>query len=286
MIPPTLKLYLVLASTLILFSCFSTKKDDLLSICNNSPELCLQFHNIVNCSYQRTSVIRALYHEKITPEKSNSYPILKALDIYESCLEPRLFMEFSKRKERKTQRFENYIETQRLIQEELIKSKGTDEPNLAYYLWSHYKDLDAKKVFLNEANNPDLKDIALLSRLGAFYYNRDPQKSLKLFYKILYLSTSIDEISDDIFSSIMNLYYTNKQFEYAYIWALILQKTESDEKCNIDLALILKQKAYYQQKKTKTKTKTKEMLKETAKRYYQLLEQGDFNLKVTFQPFK
>lgn len=253
------------------------KKDDLLSICNASPELCEQFHDIGDCRYKRTSLIRALYYKELDPESKSSSPLLEALEGYESCLEPRLFIEFSKRKERKTQRIENYLHTQKLIEEELINSKGTKDPHLAYYLWTRYKDVSAKKVFLKAANDPNLNDISLLTKLATFYYKRKPQKALKLFYRVLQQSHSLDDISIDVFSYIMTIYYSNKQFEQAYIWAYILNNVDSDEQYNVDFELILNRGL----RNTSRKIKHQDKLQEKANKYLLLLEQGQFNLNAS-----
>ena len=277
MIPPTLKLWLTLASTLVLFACYPEKKDDLLSICNAMPDVCEQFHDIGDCRYKRTDLIRALYYKNLDPKKSSSPALLEALEAYEACLEPRLFIEFSKRKERKTQRIENYLHTQKLIDEELIKSKGTKDPHLAYYLWTHYKDIVAKKVFLKAANNPNLNDISLLTKLANFHYKRHPQKALKIFYKVLQQSQSLDDISIDVFSYIMTIYYSNKQFEQAYIWASILHKVDSDEEYSVDFELILHRGL----RNSSRKIKHQDKLQEKADKYFLLLEQGNFDLNVS-----
>ena len=239
MITKILKSTLILIALIATISCIPNKEDGLANICKSYPELCSDLHQIGDCRYKRTSLIRARYYDKIEPNQTHTRALLTELDNYESCLELTLFLQFTRNKERKELRLENYLAAQNLMKAVLKESKGTQDPHLAYYLWTRYQDLDARTVFLNAANQKDLKDIKLLAKLATIYSTEDPQLSLNLFYKALRESKSLDELPQNIFTSIMTIFYQNKQFAQAYIWALIAKEENTEKEFPINLDLIL-----------------------------------------------
>jgi tetratricopeptide (TPR) repeat protein len=270
MIKITIKISLV-CSILLLSAC-GRVNDSIGSICKNSPELCDDLHKIGNCRYKRTDVIRARYYDKIEPVEMNRRKLLTELDQYESCLELTLYMQFTRNKQRKKLRVENYLRTQELIQLHLLESKGTQDPMLAYYLWTHYQDLQARDVFLAAATKDNMSDPRLLFKLAILYVKNNPQEALKQFYKALRLSQSIEKISPSTFTIIMNIYYQNKQFEEAYIWALIAKKEDKWDEFPINLELILKKGGRSGDNLVTNEIK----LKDKAERYHEALENGVF----------
>lgn len=274
MVAKIIKSMLILVMTLLVSSCFLSKKDDLASICKSDPELCADTHKIGDCRYLRTSVIRARFYDKLEPSDLHTRNLLSELNEYESCLELTLFIQFTKLRERKQKRLENYLRTQALMKEVLDRSKNTQDPHLAYYLWTRYQDLDAKQVFLKAAKN--LKDIKLLIKLATIYSKEEPQNSLTHFYDALSLSKSIDEIPKSTFTLIMTIFYQNKGFEQAYIWALIAKERNSEEEFPVNLDLILQKGLTNGPKLINNEDK----LKEKAESYWHKLEEGTFNIKA------
>lgn len=266
-----IKLSLVF-STLLILGCDVLKSDDINSICEQSPELCADFHQIGDCRFKRTTVIRARYYDKIEPNALHQRQLLTELDEYESCLELTLFMEFTRNKERKKQRLDNFLATQALIQKKLQESKGSDDPLLAYYLWAHHQDLQARNKFLSIATKEDVTDPRLLFKLASLYSKNDPQEALNQLYKGLFVSNSLEEIPISSFVMIMTIFYQNKFFEDAYIWALISKEQDKLDEYPINLELILK-KGYLGSAKLIT---NEEQLNETAERYYEALKKGAF----------
>ncbi|WP_413699180.1 DUF2989 domain-containing protein [Psychromonas sp. KJ10-10] len=234
-----IKLSLVF-STFLILGCDVLKNDDINSICENSPKLCADFHQIGDCRFKRTTVIRARYYDKIEPTALHQRQLLTELDEYESCLELTLFMEFTRNKERKQQRLDNYLATQALIQRKIKESKQSEDPLLAYYLWTHYQDIQARNKFLAVATKDDVSDPRILFKLANLYAKNDPQEALNQYYKGLHLSKSLDDIPTSTFAMIMTLFYQNKNFEDAYVWALISKEQDQLDEYPINLDLILK----------------------------------------------
>jgi len=277
MITNKLKIVLLLITSAAMISCVPDNKDGLTTICESDPELCNDLHKIGDCRYKRTSLIRARFYDKVAPSDLHTRDLLRELDEYESCLELTLFMQFTRRKERKKDRIENFFTARKLMQKKLDASRGTQDPHLAYYLWTHYRDLDAKKVFLKAANKKDLKDIKLLIKLAQFYAKKSPQYALNLFYKALRASKSVDELPENTFTLIMAIYYQNKVFDQAYIWALLAMEEETENEFPINLDLIL-QKGLINGEKL---IKNTDALQEKADSYHRHLDAGAFTLQAS-----
>lgn len=234
-----IKLSLVCISLLI-SGCDVFKNDSLNNICNDFPELCNDLHVIADCRFKRSTVIRARYYDKIDPNEVNKQKLLTELDEYQSCLELTLFLQFTRNKQRKEYRLNNYLTAQTLMQQHIEESKGTQDPILAYYLWTHHQDLKARQVFLKAATKQGVTDPRLLFKLARVNPSELPQDALNLFYKALTMTTQIEQIPHSTFLLIMTIFYQNKQFEQAYIWALIATKEDPDNEFPINLDLILK----------------------------------------------
>lgn len=271
-----LKSTLLLSALLTTLSCTPSNKDSLSDICASEPQLCADLHQIGDCRYKRTTLIRARYYDKITPNEAHTRALLTELDDYESCLELTLFLEFTRHKERKNLRLENYLTAQKLMEEKLKESKGTQDPHLAYYLWTRHQDLDAKAVFLNAANQKELTDIRLLTKLATTYSKEDPQRALDLFYKALRESKSVDDLPKNIFSLIMTIFYQNKAFEQAYIWALIAKEENTEKEFPVNLDLILQNGLIHGKKVIVNE----DDLQEQAELYHKQLTEGVFSAEA------
>ena len=261
---------------MLLAACDPLKNDDITSICKDSPELCSDLHKIGDCRFKRTTVIRARYYNKIEPSEAKQRTLLSELDEYESCLELTLFMQFTRNKQRKKFRLENYLMAQKLMQQQLLESKGTQDPLLAHYLWTRHQDMQAREVFLASATAENVSNPKLLFKLATVYSKDNPQEALNLFYKALHKSKTLEEISPSVFAMIMTMFYQNKQFESAYVWALIAEKVDEDDEFPINLDLILKKGIRSAEKSITNQSQ----LEDKAKRYYEQLEEGLFRVKA------
>ncbi|WP_028863005.1 DUF2989 domain-containing protein [Psychromonas aquimarina] len=272
MIIKTFQPALLLGALLLTAACNPLKSDDLASICKEHPELCADLQQIGDCRYKRTTVIRARYYEKIEPSEIHTRDLLNELDEYQSCMELTLSMQFTRNKERKQHRLDNYLQAQKLMNELLIETKGTQDPHLAYYLWTRHQDYEAKEVFLKAANQKGITDIRLLMKLANFNAKEDPQGALNLFYKALNVSNSIEDIPKSAFLSIMTLYFQNKNFEQAYVWALLAEEQDDNDEFPINLDLILRKGLA----KGKKVIANEDELEDMADLYYQQLADGTF----------
>jgi len=259
--------------TLLISGCDSFRNDSLSSICDNFPALCEDLHQIGDCRFKRTTVIRARYYKETDPTVTHKYNLLTELDEYQSCLELTLFVEFTRNKHRKEQRLHNYLRAGELITQEVKENAGTKDPILAYYLWTHHQDDHARRVFLAAANKGDVTNPNLLFKLAIIKTKETPQKALGLFYRGLSLTNSIDEVPRSTFVYIMTIFYQHRQFENAYVWALLAKMIDEENEFPINLGLILK-KGIVSGDQLITNEK---QLQAKADRYYNQLDLGNFN---------
>ena len=265
----------LLGLILSLFACGSGAPDTVANICESNPELCADIHKGVDCRYKRSSLIRARYYDKISPSDVHTLTLLDELDDYDACLELTLLMEYSQKKNQKQKSIDNYITIQKLLKEKLEGIKNSTDPNIAYYLWTHFQDTNAKAIFLKYAMKEDNTDIKTLFKLASVYTNDYPQYSLDTYYKALQLTNSLDEIPLTTFTAMMTIFYRNKNFEQAYIWALMANKINSASPLPINYDLIL-QKGHLGAKKI---INNENELQQSAKTYYSQLKQGSFHIK-------
>lgn len=265
--------FVFVAIFLLISSCDAFKNDSLTNICKNSPELCEDIYIVADCRFKRTSLIRARYYDKIEPTEIHKKALLTELDEYQSCLELTLFLQFTRNKQRKEQRLHNYLRAQELMKENIKASKGTQDPILAYYLWTHHQDKQARQVFLAAATQEGVSDAQLLFKLATDKSIETPQDALNIFYNALTLSDSMQHIPHSSFMNIMNIFYKSKHYEEAYIWALIAIKADKQKLSSINLELILQKGIMGGEKLISNDNQ----LQLKATNYYEQLQAGTFN---------
>ena len=263
----------IVCFTLLLSGCDSLINDSLSNICEDSPELCNDLPTLGDCRYKRTTLIRARYYDKIETSEINKRQLLAELDGYHGCLEATLHLEYTRNKHRKEQRLKNYLRTETLMQEALHDVKGTQDPMLAFYLWTRHQDTQAREVFLAAANKEDVTDPRLLFKLAIVKAKYEPQYALALFYRALVLTDSLDQIPASNLVFIMNIFYQHKKFENAYIWALIAKRMDSEDDFPINLEMILKRGINTAEKSIHNEVQ----LQIQADKYYLQLQAGNFN---------
>lgn len=259
-----------------LTSCSPYDEVSLAQICSSQAQICNDLHRLTACSYKRSDLIRARYYEITEPSQQHTLGLLDALDTYESCIELTLLMQSNRYDGKKEKRIQNYFTTKKLLEDKIATIKNTENPHIAYYLWTHLQDTNAKQVFLNAAKQKDIKDTKLLIKLATFYATSSPQTALNLFYRGLRVSKSIEEIPGTTFSFLLTLFYQHKNFELAYIWALITDKIHNEDEYPINFDLIL-QKGHLSGDKL---IRNEDELQSTADMYYDQLSNGEFNYQA------
>lgn len=261
------KFLLLILISLVLSGCGELKKKSISQICDEVPGMCSDLHVIGDCRYQRTSLIRSRYDHLQEPSDKNIKLLLEELDGYKTCLAPTLQIAYKRYKDRKQKRLDNYLASQKVIDQLLKDSVGTQDPNLAYYLWTNHKDLQAKKVFLAAANQTSLTDPSTLSKLAVYFSADEPQKSLDFYYRALRGSKNIEELPSNIFLQLVSFFFRNHKYEDTYVWAKVAIET-SEELPPIRLELIVERGYLTEDVQSK--------LDDRADKYIDALEDGIF----------
>ena len=265
----TFKSLLLILVSFVLAGC-GAKEKSLSQICEETPGICNDLHVMGDCRYNRASLIRSRYNHLQEPNDNNIKVLLEELDAYKICLAPTLQIAYKRYKDRKQKRLDNYLLSQKIIEQLLKDSVGTQDPNLAYYLWTNFNDLQAKKVFLNAASDPNLKDPSVLAKLAVYYSADEPQRSLDFYYKALRESKNMKQLPKNIFLQLVSFFFRNHKYEETYIWAKIAIDTsdEDDELPPINLELIIDRGFITEDAQSELNTK--------AKKYIDTLEEGIF----------
>lgn len=261
------KSLLLICLTLFVSACGDMNTHSMSKICEDKPELCEDLHQIADCRFIRTSVIRARYQHAIDTNESNTRLLLEELDTYKACLELTLQIAYTRYKDRKRKRLENYLKSKELIDGLLKQSVGTTDPNLAYYLWTNYQDLHAKQVFLGAASQPNLADPYLLSKLAVYHSSDDPQRSLNFYYTAFAKSPNLESLPNGIFIQIISLLFKHHLYKEAYLWSVIATQSYQNS-APINLEMIVERGYISEQEQ--------ESLSELADQYIESLEQGAF----------
>ena len=262
---------LLICLCLFIAGCDQFKTTNINTICSQEPAVCEDLHQIGDCRFIRTAVIRARYQHMLSPNEVNTQILLEELNSYKSCLELTLQIAYTRFKDRKQKRLDNFLVSESLIEVLLDDAEGTQDPNLAYYLWTHNQDLQAKKVFLNAAKQPGLSNVSLLSKLAIYHSADDPQLSVDFYYKALKNSQNLDSLPNGLFIQLISILYRHNMYQEAFLWAKVAtSSSQNSAPINIDNIV---EKGYLsidaQQKLTLLSTQ-----------YILALEEGRFNQKT------
>ena len=263
-----LKSLLLICVSILLIACDGFQATNISGMCDEKPAICEDFHQIGDCRFLRTSVIRARYQLEMVSNEKNTIKALEELDAYKSCLELTLQIAYTRYKDRKQKRLDNYLASKKVIDQLLVKSVGTQDPNLAYFLWTNHNDLAAKQVFLNATNQPNISDISLLTKLAIYHTADEPQRAIQFFYDALQKTDNIEALPTGIFIQIIGLFYSHHLYQEAYIWSIVATETNQDN-APINIEKIVK-KGYFSKQLQSELTNISE-------HYIEALEQGSFS---------
>lgn len=263
-----IKSLLLLCFLILITGCYSPLVNDVKKTCSNNPDICEDLPQISDCRILRSTLIQARYDYALISNDQNTLRLFEELDAYKVCLELTLEIEFTRNIERKTKRLVNYSTAEKLTENLLQSAKNITDPRLGYYLWSNHQDLQAKRVFLNAANQANLKDVHLLTQLAIYYSADAPQRALQFYYNALRYNPHINQLPQGLLVQLTSLLYRHQQYQLAYLWAVVITKT-SIEKTVINLEMIAQKGAI--------STQQQKQLRQLASKYIKSLEKGTFH---------
>ncbi|ATC95153.1 DUF2989 domain-containing protein [Pseudoalteromonas tunicata] len=223
--------YLLFLSTLLLVGCDS--QISVREVCEQSPLMCEDLNTDGHCNFERSDVIVARYYEKQQPTDVNKFTLLNGFEKYSKCIHLASGIEHIKLKDKKTSRMNGYLTSLKEIKRLSQETVNSQLPQLLYYHWSRNGSEQALEQLLQQENQPSMQTSELQFLLATYYIKFDLDKTITLLYRSLELYKGDKPINQEIFTTLVNLFYKQKNYKNAYIWGLIAQESGG---AKIDLA--------------------------------------------------
>ncbi|MBO1520670.1 DUF2989 domain-containing protein [Oceanisphaera pacifica] len=223
--------FLMLITPLFLAAC---DRDRITKICKDTPQYCQELHEDSWCRFERTDLIRSRKQQSEQPNDANDYDLLNKLKVYNDCLDPLLSIEYTRRKERKTDKVDAVYHAQQAITQLAADTADSDYPYLLLWHWQHQGSLKAKARFLKLADRPEMHSPELQNILAKIIMPRDSAAAEQALHFALSLYDEGDTIDSHIVANLLTLYTRQRRYREVWIWSRVLKQLEHEE--NIELA--------------------------------------------------
>ncbi len=225
--------HVVIFSCLLMLGC--EKEITIREICDQQSKMCSDLNTDGHCNAQRSEVILARHFEKVQPNDENKYDLLMKFDEYSSCIALASKIEHIKLKDKKTSRINGYITSLNEIKRLIRETSDTSHPGLLYYFWSHNGDEKALEKLLSLENTQSMQTSEMQLLLATYYVKIDLEKTIEILYRALELNPDGEKPNNEIYTTLVNIFYKQKKYKQAYIWAVISIESGVE---NIELALL------------------------------------------------
>ncbi|MBE0364253.1 hypothetical protein PULV_a1852 [Pseudoalteromonas ulvae UL12] len=202
-------------------------------VCDNTPGMCSDLNTDGHCNVERSQVIVARHYEKAQPTDENKYTLLDNFEQYSRCIYRAAGIEHIKLKDKKTSRVNGYLTSLAEIKRLSNETVNSTYPKLLYYHWSRNGSEEAMEKLLQQEQQAAMQTSEMQFLLATYFIKFDLEKTLDLLYLALQLNPAGETVNTEIYTSLVNIFYKQKNYKHAYIWGLIAQ--ESGVK-KIDLA--------------------------------------------------
>ena len=202
---------------------------DLAKICNESPELCNDFHEDSWCKRERANMIVARNRLKLADKDVNKYRLLLGYEDYAKCMSHASKIEHIKLKNKKRSRVDNVVKAKQKIKEMSDETKNSMHPELLFYHWSRYLNEAALENFLKLEGMPALENPESQFNLATYYIKRDPDKTLSLLFRSLELLKADQTVNKEVFKSLTTIFTDQNEYKQAYIWLKVLNLYDPED---------------------------------------------------------
>jgi hypothetical protein len=199
------------------------KGPNLAEICEQHPELCQKLSEDNHCKRERSETIIADARLLDSQSDEDRYQLLLAYEKYKACMVLAAKIEHIKLKEKKTNRVNNVIAVNKLIDDLSKQTEQSNHPKLLYYHWTRHLDETALEKFLAQEGTPALENPESQLHLATYYAKKNQRKTLQLLFHALELHQPDTTINTEIFHSLTSIFDDMKQYKQAYIWLKVLQ---------------------------------------------------------------
>ena len=223
------QMFLLLATPLFLAAC---DRDRIPNICEDTPQFCVDLHADSWCKFERTALIRARKQQATLISNANDYDLLLKVSAYHDCLDPLLAIEYTRRKERKTDKVDAVYHAKAAIDQLAVDTKDSDYPELLLWHWRHEGSQQAKARFIELAERPEMQTPDLQNSLAELLMLRDRTRAAQALHTALSLYNKSDIINSDIVANLLTLAINQKRYQDAWVWTRVLSHLDHQE--NID----------------------------------------------------
>lgn len=223
--------YALILTPLLLLGC--DKQISVREVCDVNANFCNDLNTDGHCNAIRSEVIVKRYLENQTPSDENKFKLLVDFEEYSSCIHLASQIEHIKLKEKKNSRIKGYMTSLREIKRLIAETKDTSHPGILYYQWSHTNNEAALNKFLSLENAESMRNTQMQFLLATYYIKFDLEKTVNLLYRALELNPKDGIPNNEIYKTLVNIFYKQKKYKHAYIWALIAKESGIE---NIEIA--------------------------------------------------
>lgn len=215
-----LKIVLSVGVALLLTGCLESRKNTT-QLCEKNPQLHCELFNVSDgqCRVPRTTVIWHRYDGLPSPSDAHKIKEYELLSAYGKCLDLAAQIEPIDGSNIKEVRFAALMNTEKEKARIASELSNSQLPESLYFLWSQLGDESARREFLQMEGTSAVDTAELQYALATFYTSRDKPKTLRLLYRALELSESV-ELNQEITRSLAGIHQNLKDNESAYVWAL------------------------------------------------------------------
>lgn len=215
--------YALIFAPLFLIGC--ERQITVREVCDVNESFCSDLNTDGHCNAIRSEVIVKRHLEKKDPSDENKYNLLLDFEEYSSCIHLASQIEHIKLKEKKNSRIKGYMTSLREIKRLIAETKDTSHPGILYYQWSQTNDEAALNKFLSLENTESMKNTQMQFLLATYYIKFDLEKTVNLLYRALELNPEHGTPNNEIYKTLVNIFYKQKKYKHAYIWALIAKES-------------------------------------------------------------
>ncbi|RKF20433.1 DUF2989 domain-containing protein [Alginatibacterium sediminis] len=197
-------------------------------ICDEDPTTCAALSPDGWCKAERETVISSDFLVAKLGDDKERYNLLQNYQSYIACMEVASTIIHKANRAKTDARVEGLIFAKDELAKLELSTTESDNAYLLFYHWSVKRDENAKAQFLALEGQEVLRNTFFQLSLARYYAEIDPQKSLDILFYALTLYTVEETIDNDHFAMITNRLMRLKQYEKAYVWALVYQNYAQD----------------------------------------------------------
>ena len=227
----TKTVFLILMAPLFLTAC---EQDRIKSICETTPQFCVDLHEDSWCKFERSGLIRARRQQAGTPNDANTYALMDNIKRYHDCLDPLLAIEYTKRKERKNDKLEAVIKAKAALEQLEQQTESSEYPYLLLWHWQHRGDHQAKARFIALADRPQMQQPELQKALAELLLIRDSPAAMRTLHRALSLYEADATIDTGIIADLLTLYTRERRYRDVWIWSRVLSRLGHPDKLNLE----------------------------------------------------